>query len=104
MATILWRSTCSRQKAVFVYLSPEPRAQQPNASESLKDNYGIFGCLVILKKKDSPEQAVALSCKHVCMLNETAYIEDGQSERKALGRCVFTSPGPISIQNYFAIV
>ena len=87
-----------------LYLSPEPCAQQPNASESLPDNYGTLGCLEILKKKDSPEQAVALSCKHLCMLNETVYIEDGQSERKALGRCVFTSPGPMSIQNDFAIV
>ena len=85
-------------------MSPEPGAQQPNASESLKDKYGTLGCLAILKKKDSPEQPVALSCKHVCMLNETVYIEDGQSKRKALGRCIFTSPGPISIQNDFAIV
>ena len=81
-------------------MSPEPLI----ASKSLKDHYGTLGCLAILKKEDSPEQPVALSCKHVCMLNETVYIEDGQSERKALGRCIFTSPGPISIQNDFAIV
>ena len=74
------------------------------ASESLNDHYGTLGCLAILKKKIGPEQAVALSCKHVCMLNETVYIKDGQTERKALGRCIFTSPGPISIQNDFAIV
>ena len=81
-------------------MSPEP----PIASESLKDQYGTLGCLAILKKRDNSQQVVALSCKHVCNLNETVYIEDGQTERKALGRCVYTFPGPISIQNDFAIV
>lgn len=38
------------------------------------------------------------------MLNETVYIEDGQPKRNALGRCVYTSPDPMSIQNDFAIV
>ncbi|XP_062593341.1 uncharacterized protein LOC134254825 isoform X2 [Saccostrea cucullata] len=70
----------------------------PSLSEH---NYGTLGCLAILNK----EKVVALSCRHVCIENNTVYIENESGERIAVGKCLHNPKGEIqTIQSDLAIV